>query len=81
MIDKELKRILNNLREKLFFSYIGDFTIFDLSKEEIKNLTKAIKETDKENPNNKEWERDRELLKIKINKWCDVFRCPSLIID
>ena len=80
MKDKELTRILNNLREKLFFSYIGDFMIYDLSKAEIKNLTKAIKETDQENPNVKKWEQDKKYLILKINEWCEMFRCYSLII-
>lgn len=76
----ELTRILNNLNKKLFFAYIGNFSIYDLSKEEVKNLIKAIKETDQENPNSQEWAKDREILKNNINNYCDVFRCPSLTI-
>lgn len=76
----ELKRILNNLRGKTFFAYIGDFDIYDLSKWEIKNLIKVIEETDKENPNNKLWEQDKKYLIKKINQWCETFRCSSLYI-
>lgn len=76
----ELTRILNNLKERLFFKYLGDFSIYDLSKWEIKNLLKAIQETDQENPKNEKWEQDKKFLIQNINNWCLAFRCYSLYI-
>ena len=80
MKDKELTRIIHNLDGKLFFHYLGDVDILDFNKCEIKNLKKVMEETTKENPNNKKWEQDKNYLILKINEWCEIFRCYSLII-
>ena len=77
----DFNRILHNLGKYMFFHYLGDFELLEMSKSDIKIIRNGIKECDKENGTNKDWLNDRQKMVGFINEWCDIYRCASLVME
>lgn len=55
-------------------------SIYDLTKEQIKELKNDFTNYEQTQKNNILWQQDKETIKTIINNWCVAFRCYSLYI-
>lgn len=75
MTNKDIKNTLCNINcENIAFNLWGLFggDFFQLSKANIKEIKNHFEEI--------KTQEEKELIKQKINQWCEIYRCHSLII-
>lgn len=81
MTEKQ-KQCLLRMNNKTSFDVWGGLvkSIYDLTKEQIKELKNDFTNYEQTQKNNILWQQDKETIKAIINNWCVAFRCYSLYI-
>ena len=81
MTEKQ-RQCLLRMSNKTSFDVWGGLvkSIYDLTKENIKELKKDFIRFEQSEKNNLLWQQDKETIRAIINNWCVAYRCYSLII-
>ena len=81
MTEKQ-KQCLLRMNNKTSFDVWGGLvnSIYDLTKDNIKELKKDFETYEKTQKNNILWQQDKETIKTIINNWVVAFRSYSLYI-
>jgi len=79
---EQQKKCLLRMNNKTSFDVWGGLvnSIYDLTKDNIKELKKDFETYEKTQKNNILWQQDKETIKTIINNWVVAFRSYSLYI-
>ena len=73
-----LQRMGNKISFEVWLGLIK--SIYDLSKDDIRELKNDLLRFEKEEKNNILWQQDKDVIKSIINDWCIAYRCYSLYL-